>query len=302
MRLFCFGYGYSAAALDARLAHGDVERAGTARTAEGVAALRARGVDAYLFDGIRPMDNAEQALRAATHVVVSVPPGAQGDPVLRHHKDDLARAPALAWLGYLSTTGVYGDRGGDWVDEETAVNPIGPRGQARLDAETGWLALWRDRGVPVHIFRLAGIYGRGRNALETVRAGEAKRIDKPGQVFSRIHVDDIAAVLDASIVRPRPGAIYNVCDDEPAPPAEVIAYACELLGITPPPLQAFDEIAASLSPMARSFYTENKRVSNARIKSELSIRLAYPNYRTGLRALLADLGEAGKNLKQQKGE
>ena len=303
MRLFCFGYGYSAATLAARLAPSGAQVAGTSRTAEGVSALRARGVDAYLFDGTRPMIEGTDRLRAATHVAVSVPPvGGLGDPVLALHGGDLARLNRLVWLGYLSTTGVYGDRGGALVDEDTEPRPNGARGQARLDAERAWLALWRKNAVPVHVFRLAGIYGPGRNALETVRAGEAKRIDKPGQVFSRIHVDDIASVLEASIARPRPGAIYNVCDDEPAQPAEVMAFACDLLGVAPPPLVPFAQIEATLSPMARSFYVENKRVSNARIKSELGVRLRYPDYREGLCALLTGPREAGKGFEQQKGK
>ncbi len=287
MRLFCFGYGYSAAALAARLAAMGARVAGTSRTPEGVAVLRARGVDAYLFDGKGPMTEGLGTLRAASHVLVSVPPVLDsGDPVLVHHGDDLSRSRALTWLGYLSTTGIYGNRGGDCVDEETPPSPSGERGQARLDAEAGWFALWRARGVPVHVFRLAGIYGPGRSALDTVRAGKAKRIDKPGQVFSRIHVEDIATVLEASIARPRPGAIYNLCDDEPAPPVEVIAFACQLLGIAPPPLVPFDQVAPTLSLMALSFYADNKRVSNARIKVELGVRLRYPDYRVGLRALL----------------
>jgi nucleoside-diphosphate-sugar epimerase len=263
--------------------------AGTGRTPESVDALRARGVEAYLFDGTAPLGEGLDVLAVATHLLLSIPPDpSAGDPALMHHGAEIAASRALQWLGYLSTTGVYGDRGGAWVDEGTPPRPSGPRGQARLDAERGWLALWREAGVPVHVFRLAGIYGPGRSALDTARAGNAKRIDKPGQVFSRIHVEDIAAVLEASMRRPRPGAIYNVCDDEPAPPAEVIAYACALLGVAPPPLVAYDEIADTLSPMARSFYAESKRVSNRRIKEELGVRLRYPDYRAGLRALLEE--------------
>jgi nucleoside-diphosphate-sugar epimerase len=198
----------------------------------------------------------------------------------REHAADLA-ALRPAWVGYLSTTGVYGDRAGGWVDEASALTPAGERGRRRVAAEAGWRAL----GLPLHIFRLAGIYGPGRSALDSVRAGKAQRIDKPGQVFSRIHVDDIAAVLDASIARPYPGAIYNVCDDDPAPPQDVIAYACALLGRAPPPLVPFDQ--AALSPMARSFYGESKRVSNRRIKDELGVRLRFPDYRAGLDALAA---------------
>ncbi len=189
-------------------------------------------------------------------------------------------------MGYLSTTGVYGDRDGGWVDEEAPLEPTGARGRKRVAAEAAWLALRRDHGVPVHLFRLAGIYGPGRNALATVQAGRAKRIDKPGQVFSRIHVDDIATVLEASMARPNPGRAYNVCDDEPAPPAEVIAHACDLLGVAPPPLVPFEQ--AELSAMARSFYRDNKRVSNRRIKQELGVKLAYPGYKAGLAALLRE--------------
>lgn len=261
--------------------------AGTARTPEAVDALRARGVEAVLFDGTAPLDAGREWLAEASHVLLSIPPDLQrGDPVLKLHGGDIAASRALRWLGYLSTTGVYGDRGGGWVDEATPPHPSGRRGEARLDAENGWLALWRDAGVPVHVFRLAGIYGLGRSALDAVRASTAKRIDKPGQVFSRVHVADIATVLEASMQRPHPGAVYNVCDDEPAPPAEVIAHACALLGVAPPPLVAYDEVAATLSPMARSFYAESKRVSNRRIKEELGVRLRYPDYRAGLKALL----------------
>ena len=287
IRLFCFGYGYTAAVLAERLAMHGAEVAGTGRTPASVAALRVRGVEAYLFDGSAAMRDGRAALRSATHLLASIPPASGvGDPVLVHHRQEIGSAGALRWLGYLSTTGVYGDRAGAWVDEETPPRPSGARGQARLDAEHGWLELWRQLGVPVHVFRLAGIYGPGRNALEAVRASTAKRISKPGQVFSRIHVEDIAAVLEASMVRPRPGAVYNVCDDEPAPPDEVIAYACELLGAEPPPLIQYEEAEATLSPMARSFYAESKRVANRRIKDELGIRLRYPDYRAGLRALL----------------
>ena len=192
--------------------------------------------------------------------------------------------PSLVWLGYLSTTGVYGDRSGGWVDEESELHPSGERGRRRVAAEAGWLDLWRRSGAPVHVFRLAAIYGPGRSPIEALRVGTAKRIAKPGQVFSRIHVEDLASVLAASIARPQPGAVYNVCDDEAAPPEAVVAYAAGLLGIAPPPLVPFEE--AGLSAMARSFYDDNKRVSNARIKSELGVTLRYPTYREGLAAIL----------------
>jgi len=208
-----------------------------------------------------------------------------GDPVFDSHRDDITAIPNLAWLGYLSTTGVYGDRGGGWVDETSELQPTGERGARRVAAEMAWLGLCRDRDVPVHVFRLAGIYGPGRCPFDALRAGTARRIDKPGQVFSRVHVDDLATVLRASMAQPRPGAVYNVCDDEPASPAEIIAHAAALLGLPPPPLVPFE--AAELSPMARSFYADNKCVSNALIKQELGVRLRYPSYRDGLPAILA---------------
>jgi nucleoside-diphosphate-sugar epimerase len=225
-------------------------------------------------------------LDGVTHILVSVPPDAAGDPVLAVHGEDIARIGSLGWLGYLSTTGVYGDRSGGWVDESAALTPTGERGRRRVAAEAAWFELWHRHGVPVHIFRLAAIYGPGRSPFEALRAGTAKRIDKPGQVFSRIHVEDLAAVLAASISRPRPGAVYNVCDDDPAPPEAVTAYAARLLGVLAPPLVSLE--GAGLSPMALSFYDDNKRVSNRLIKTELGVALRYPDYRAGLAAILAN--------------
>lgn len=279
-RLFCFGFGYCARALAPRLIAAGWRVAGTCRSAGTLAELAAAGVEGIVFDGGRPLDPA--AFADATHILLSVPPGPGGDPVLAAHGADLAALKRLAWVGYLSTTGVYGDHAGGWVDEDTPPTPAGARGAARVAAETGWLDLWRRHGLPVHIFRLAGIYGPGRSAIDALRAGTARRIDRPGQVFSRIHVDDIAQVLAASIARPRPGAVYNVCDDAPSAGAEVVAHAAALLGVAPPPLVAFED--AGLSPMARSFYDDNKRVRNDRIKHELGVRLAYPSYREGLAA------------------
>jgi len=276
-RLVCLGLGYTALALARRLRPRGWAVGGTCREPEKAATLRAGGIDAV----VDPED-ASQLIATATHLLASIPPDAGGDPALALWGPAIARHPGLAWAGYLSTTGVYGDRDGDWVDETAPLQPTGERGQRRVEAEAAWSALLP--GVPVHIFRLAGIYGPGRSALDTVRADRAQRVVKPGQVFSRVHVDDIAQVLAASIDRPRPGAVYNVCDDNPAPPDEVIAYACELLGVAPPPEVPFDQ--AQLSDMARSFYADNKRVSNGLIKAELGVRLAYPDYRTGLRALL----------------
>lgn len=295
-RLFCFGLGYSAQALARSLRPEGWRVAGTCREPDKAAALRRDGSEVSLFDGTAPLRDAGAALAGATHLLLSVPPDQSGDAVLRWHRADIAElmkaTPRLAWAGYLSTTGVYGDRAGGWVSEASERRPTGERGRRRVAAEDGWLALWRELGVPVHLFRLAGIYGPGRSALDTVRAGKAQRIDKPGQVFSRIHVDDIVAVLRASIAKPDPGAAYNVCDDNPAAPEEVIRYACELLGMPPPPLVPFD--SAVLSPMARSFYEDNKRVRNERIKTELGVTLRYPDYRAGLNALLWSESPAGR--------
>jgi nucleoside-diphosphate-sugar epimerase len=285
-RLFVFGLGFSAAALAERLAAKGWHIAGTCRDEDKRGPLEARGIEIHLFDRVHPLADPATVLAGTTHLLASVPPEGGGDPVLDlHGKDIAALRGRLAWAGYLSTTGVYGDRQGGWVEEGSALTPSGERGRRRLDAERGWLELWERHGIPVHLFRLAGIYGPGRSALDSVRSGKARRVIKPGQVFSRIHVADIATVLEASIAKPHPGAAYNVCDDDPAPPAEVIEHACRLLGVEPPPAVAFDD--ASLSPMARSFYDDNKRVRNDRIKSELGVTLAYPSYRDGLKALLA---------------
>lgn len=271
--LLCFGFGYSAQALARRLGP-EWRVVGTGRQG---------GEGASRFDRAHPLP--ADAFAGVTHILVSVPPDETGDPVLDVHGAEIAALPGLVWLGYLSTTGVYGDRGGAWVDERSDLRPAGERGRRRVAAEAGWLDLCRSRGVPVHVFRLAGIYGPGRSPFEALRAGTAKRVDKPGQVFSRIHVADLAQVLRASIARPRPGAVYNVCDDDPAPPEAVVAYAAKLLGVAPPPLVALEE--AGLSPMARSFYDDNKRVRNILIKNELGVELRFPDYRAGLAAILA---------------
>ena len=285
-RLFCFGYGFSASALGALLGPAGWTLAGTCRTPEGCQALASAGVDAVPFSREAPLADPARCLAGATHILLSLPPDADGDPALDRYGTDISALKGLEWIGYLSTTGVYGDTGGAWVDESATPAPTSARGRRRLEAEKGWLALGDKHGLAVHVFRLAGIYGPGRNALAAVRRGTAKRIAKPGQVFSRIHVADIAQVLAASIARPRAGAIYNVCDDEPAPAADVVAHACALLGVSPPPLTPLED--ADLSPMARSFYADDRRVSNARIKSELDVALRYPNYRVGLAALLAE--------------
>lgn len=280
--LLCLGFGYSAEALARRLDRADWTITGTTRRAEGLAAIEAQGVRGVVWPGT----DLGPVLAEVTHVLSSVPPGPDGDPaleVLRHH---MGRMPRLEWVGLLSTTGVYGDQDGAWVDEDAPLVPSGHRGGLRARQNDEWMALWRDHGLPVHVFRLAGIYGPGRSALDRVRDGTARRIVKPGQVFSRIHVEDIANVLLASIARPNPGRAYNVADDAPGPPQDVIEHAARLLGLPVPP--DIDFATADLSPMARSFYADNKRVRNDRIKQELGVTLAYPDYRAGLAAQLAE--------------
>jgi len=278
--LLCFGLGYTARVFAERKRREGWRILGTSRNpAPG------GSIELLHFDRDHPV--LPDCIKGISHVLVSIPPDDLGDPVVDLAGKVLASSGDLVWVGYLSTTGVYGDRNGGWVDENSKLLPTSERSRRRVAAEQSWLALWREHGVPVHIFRLAGIYGSGRNLLETARKGQAKRIDKAGQVFSRIHVEDIATVLEASIARPNPGRAYNVCDDLASAPAEVVAYACELLGIEAPPLVPFE--LAELSLMARSFYLDNKRVSNKRLKEELGVTFAFPDYRAGLRSLAAEL-------------
>jgi nucleoside-diphosphate-sugar epimerase len=289
--LLCFGFGFSARALAARLSPPNNQQAwrvtGTSTSEAGCARIRAAGHQAALFDGAAPSADVAAALATATHVVVSAPPGDQGDPVLRHHSEDLRNAARLKWIGYLSTVGVYGDHGGAWVDETTPANPGSPRSQRRLAAEMAWLGLLtgpkpRKRQM-VGVFRLSGIYGLGRSAIDNLRDGSARRLIKPGQVFNRIHVDDIALVLEAAMARQQASQIYNVTDDEPAPPQDVVAYAAGLLNLPVPPDLPF--ATATLSPMARSFYSENKRVRNDLMKQDLGVALTHPTYREGMAAI-----------------
>ena len=284
-KLFCFGLGYTACRLAEQLIDAGWRIAGTTRDQEKGTALRSLGIDVRITrgDGFGP--NVDEMLREASHVLVSVPPDDQSDPVARRHGADIASLPSLRWLGYLSSTAVYGDSGGAWVDEATPPAPSGETGRRRLGSEGSWLELGRTHGIPAHLFRLAGIYGPGRSALDRVRAGTARRIVKSGHVLSRIHVDDIVAALVASMARPRPGAIYNLCDDRPASGAEVTAFAAELLGAAPPPEIPFD--AAEVSPEARRFFADHRRVRNDLIKTELGISLRYPDYSVGLRAIAA---------------
>jgi nucleoside-diphosphate-sugar epimerase len=284
--LFCFGLGYSAQRVAQRLAARGWSVAGTARTTAGVENIAAQGYGAFLFAGSAPRAGVAEELARATHVLASAPPDADGDPVLRHHAGDLARAPALRWMGYLSTVGVYGDSQGAWIDETMPAAATSDRGRRRIAAEQDWLALGARRATRTQIFRLAGIYGPGRSAIDRLREGNAHRVVKPGQVFNRIHVDDIAAAVIAGIDGRGAEQIYNVTDDEPAPPQDVITFAAELLHMPPPPEVPFDE--ALLSPMAASFYADNKRIRNERLRQELGVALQFPTYREGLRAILAD--------------
>jgi nucleoside-diphosphate-sugar epimerase len=277
--LLTLGHGYSAARLAASLPAG-WRVLGTTRSAAKAEAMRMAGFEPVAWDAAGAVD---AAIAAAGHLLVSLAPDADGDPVLARHAAALAAARPR-WVGYLSTTGVYGDRQGGWVDETSPLAPVNDRGRWRVAAEAAWLA----SGLPVHVFRLAGIYGPGRSAFDRLREGRAQRIVRPGQVFSRIHVDDLAAVLRASMAQPRPGRVYNVADDAPAPPQQVVVHAAALLGVPPPPEVAFED--ADLSPMARSFYAESKRVANRRIREELGVELAYPDYRAGLAAILASGG------------
>lgn len=279
--LLSLGHGYSAAGLARRLIPQGWRVIGTTRSPDRMAALRAEGVEPLLWPGT----DLGPAIAQATHVLTSIAPDEHGDPVIRAQGADLATAHP-AWVGYLSTTGVYGDHQGGWVDESTPATATSTRGRQRILAERQWL----DTGLPVHIFRLAGIYGPGRGPFEKVRDGSARRIIKPGQVFSRIHVDDIAQVLEASIRRPNPGAIYNLCDDDPAPPQDVIGHAADLLGLPLPPAEDWATAQATMHPMARAFYAESRRVRNDRIKDELGVRLIHPDYRSGLASLLRDEG------------
>ena len=274
-----FGRGYSARALSRILLPQDWRIIGTTRSEDKAPRLMNEGIEPRIWPGA----DMGPALNASTHLLISASPAEDGDPVLTELRDEIAqRASQFAWVGYLSTTGVYGDHQGDWVDENTPLTPATKRGIARVEAEAAWASI---PNLPLHIFRLAGIYGPGRGPFSKVRNGTARRIIKKGQIFSRTHVADIARVLAASINKPNPGAAYNVCDNDPAPPEDVIAYAAELLGLPVPPAVDYD--TAEMTPMARSFYAESKKVRNDRIKDELGVELLYPDYKSGLKALLA---------------
>ena len=277
-RLFVFGLGYSALAIAGRVMREGWTVAGTTRSPENADRLKALGIEPILFDGTTPIDPA--AFAGTTHLLTSVPADPSA-PVLSHHAKDIAAIEGLKWIGYLSTTSVYGVTDGSTVDEDFPCNPSSVRGQRRLAAERAWQSL----PLPAHVFRLSGIYGPGRSVFGTIRTGKAQRVIKPGQAFNRIHVEDIATTVIASMAKPSPGRIYNLADDLPAPSADLVTYACKLMSVEPPPEIPFDE--AVLSPMAREFWADNKRIDNSRIKAELGVKLAYPTYREGLDAIIA---------------
>jgi nucleoside-diphosphate-sugar epimerase len=279
MKLLVFGLGFSASHVAQRLQVAGVQVTVTVRSRAKADGLARAGIAARLFSPDHIDAEIAQDIAASDAILVSIPPGESGDPVLASFAAPIAAAPNLRWVGYLSTVGVYGDHAGNWVDETTPTTSGEARLRIRTAAEQGWLALG------AHVFRLSGIYGPGRNQLVQLASGTARRIVKPGQIFNRIHVADIAAVIEASLARPRPGAIYNVTDNEPAPPQDVVAFAAKLCGLEPPPEIAFER--AELSPMAKSFYSENRRVRNALIREELGVTLTYPTYREGLTALRA---------------
>jgi nucleoside-diphosphate-sugar epimerase len=285
MGVFFFGMGYSAHASARaihRLTDPGIQIFGTTRSAEKAQTLWLEKVRAEVFDGTRPGPTLPQALLQATSVVHSIAPGADGDVVLAHHASDLARSTALEWICYYSTVGVYGNFDGAWIDESAPCRPGNPRSQWRIAAENAWRAFAAERGLPLLVLRLAGIYGPGRSSFDRLRAGTARRIVKPGQVFNRIHVDDIGRVT-ALAARQKLSGIFNLADDEPAPPEDLVTRAAALAGLPPPPEVPYDR--ADMTEMARSFYADNKRVSNAAIKKALGIELLYPTYREGLRSI-----------------
>jgi nucleoside-diphosphate-sugar epimerase len=283
--VFFFGMGYSSLAT-AKAIHTaidpDIPISGTTRNEENIERFADSPYRLHHFDGTRKCNTLGADLRQATHVVLSIPPGDAGDPAFNLHRDDLEAAPDLEWIGYFSTVGVYGDFGGNWIDESAPTRPINARSKQRLMVEQQWQEFAQKRGVPLLTLRLAGIYGPGRSAFDKLREGTARRIIKPNQVFNRIHVDDIGRVTQLAAER-KLGGVFNLSDDEPAPPQDLIEYAAKLMGERVPPDVPFE--TAQMTEMARSFYGDNKRVSNAAIKAALGIELLYPNYRAGLDAI-----------------
>jgi nucleoside-diphosphate-sugar epimerase len=284
MRLVIIGFGYSARAIAAKLPRLE-SRVVTVRTPEKAEQLRAQGFNALVFDGTTLSDDLAGALKAATHLLLCAPPDAAGDPLLKAGSATLLTARHLQRIGYLSTVGVYGDYQGGWVDETCALRPTSLRSRQRVAAEEAWQGLAAQKGIDLGIFRLSGIYGPGRSAIDNLREGTARRIIKPGQVFNRIHVADIGAAVARALLHEGELGVFNLTDDEPAPPQDVVAYAAGLMNLPCPPDIPFEDSA--LSPMGRSFYGENKRVSNARLKAVLSYTLHYPTYREGMAGILA---------------
>ncbi|MFT4577264.1 MAG: nucleoside-diphosphate-sugar epimerase [Nitrospinales bacterium] len=279
--LFCFGLGFTAQALAKRMRAQEWTVSGSCREIDNKDSLKELSV--FPFDGTHATEEIRNALSKATHLLVSIPPQLSGDVVLQKFSSQIAECKNLKWIGYISSTGVYGDTQGEWVDESSPLKPETELNIRRVEAENGWLSLAKESGCPVMIFRCAAIYGPGRNLLVSVKQGRARRIEKRGLVFSRTHVEDLAQVLEASIKKPRLREIYNVSDDEPSPPSEAVEYACKLLNIAPPPLIPFE--SAELSEIARGFYQTCKRVDNKKIKEELGVKLQYPDYRSGLDAI-----------------
>jgi len=281
MNLFCFGFGFSCdrVAQFAKECSQTVSIGGTVRSLEKAQRLRQGGISAHVFIGKEPGETLGPDLRAASHIVFSIPPGEGGDPALLHHRADLDRAENLQWLCYYSTVGVYGDFGGAWIDEGAPLVPRNERSDRRVAAEESWRLYARERGVPLAILRLAGIYGAGRSTFDKLRDGTAHRVNKPGQVFNRIHVDDIGRITVLA-AEARLEGTFNLADDEPAPPQDLVSYAAGLMGVAPPPEVPF--ASADKTPMQRSFYADNKRVSNRAIKTALGIELLVSNYRAGL--------------------
>jgi nucleoside-diphosphate-sugar epimerase len=285
MNVFVFGMGYSSRAAARALREQidpELAIAGTTRSGEKSETPGLEKVTAHLFDGNAPGPAIDVALGQATHIIHSIAPGADGDPVVNHHRNDLKASNSLQWLCYYSTVGVYGNFDGAWIDETATCAPGNQRSQWRVKAEADWRTFAAEKNLPLMILRLAGIYGSGRSALDKLQAGTARRINKPGQVFNRIHVEDIGRVTALAALQ-KVGGTFNLADDEPAPPQDLVTYAANLLKVTPPPETPFER--ADMTEMARSFYGDNKRVSNARIKRALEIELLYPTYREGLTAI-----------------
>ena len=281
---FFFGLGFSSInAAQAMRENGFVRIGGTVRSPEKAAHLRADGIDAVQFDGATPGPEVGPALDIASHVILSIAPDEAGDPALRLHRADLDAAGQLQWLCYYSTVGVYGDFDGEWIDETAPLVPRNMRSDRRVLAEQAWRDYAAERGMPLCVLRLAGIYGPGRSSFSKLRAGTARRVIKQGQVFNRIHVSDIARVT-ALAAEQRLDGTFNLADDEPAPPQDVIAHAAQMIGLDVPPDLPIE--TAEMTPMQRSFYRDNKRVSNRAIKQALGIDLLYPDYRAGLAQIL----------------